>query len=99
MIITSYYDKQELLSSTIIYNNNNDFSLKIVCESFETPTLLYNREYWMIYRGPGFLVAVWLGSSPTASRRQQVVSLSQSPCVSPVELTDGRGGGVWGAKS
>jgi hypothetical protein len=30
----------------------------------------------MIYRGPGFLA----------------VSLSQSSCVSPVELTDGRGG-------
>jgi hypothetical protein len=36
-----------------------------------------------------------LSSSPTPSPllpRQQLVSLSQSSCVSPVELTDGRGG-------
>jgi hypothetical protein len=26
---------------------------------------LYGREYWMIYRGPGFLGVVWFGSSPT----------------------------------
>jgi hypothetical protein len=40
----------------------------------------------MAYRGPGFL----------AVECQQVVSLSQSSCVvSPVELTDGRGGMVW----
>ncbi len=24
-----------------------------------------SREYWMIYRGPGFLAVVWFGSSPT----------------------------------
>ncbi len=43
----------------------------------------------MIYRGPGFLAVVWFFSTfPTS----HVVSHSQS-CVSPVELTDGRGGG------
>jgi hypothetical protein len=38
----------------------------------------------------------WIGSSPTPLPRQQVVSLSQFSCVSPVELTGGRGvmGGV-----
>ncbi len=25
------------------------------------------REYWMIYRGPGFLAVLWFGSSPTPS--------------------------------
>ncbi len=62
------------------------------------------REYWMIYRGPGFLDVVWFGSSPTLSplSRQQVVSLSLSSCVSPVNLTDWReigGFGGGGAKS
>jgi hypothetical protein len=49
----------------------------------------------MICRGPGFLAVVLLGSSPTPYppfSRQKLVSLSQSSCVSPVELTDGRGG-------
>ncbi len=43
---------------------------------------------------------VWFGSSPTPSIYiyQQNVSLSQSSCMSPVEPTDGRGGGT-GAKS
>ncbi len=46
----------------------------------------------MIYRGPGLTVFVWFGSSPTPCP-QQVVSLSQSFCLSPLELTDGGG---WG---
>jgi hypothetical protein len=33
-----------------------------------------------------------INSRPDLLSRQQVVSLSQSSCVSPVELTDGRGG-------
>jgi hypothetical protein len=40
----------------------------------------------MIYRGPGFLAVVCLAPSPSC---QQVISLSQSSCVSPVVLTDG----------
>jgi hypothetical protein len=38
----------------------------------------------MIYRGPGFLAVERFSSC--------LLSLSQSSCVSPVELTDGRGG-------
>jgi hypothetical protein len=26
---------------------------------------IWSREYWMIYRGPGFLAVAWFGSSPT----------------------------------
>ncbi len=55
------------------------------------------RECWMINRGPGFLaVVIWPFSRPLLTpspSRQQVVSLSQSSCVSSDELTDGRGGG------
>ncbi len=50
-----------------------------------------SREYWMIYRGPCFLAVVTFGSSTTPFPpffRQQVVALSQSSCVSLVELTD-----------
>ncbi len=56
------------------------------------------RKYWMNYRLPGFLAVVWFGSSPhpVPLFHQQVVSLSQSSCVSPVELTDGRGRGMVG---
>jgi hypothetical protein len=62
------------------------------------------REYLRIYRGP----EAFFRSSGSAPRptppplsRQQLVSHCQSSCVSPVELTDGRGGGEgWrGAKS
>ncbi len=58
-----------------------------------------SRKYELIYRGPGFLEEVWLGSSPTPSPHQQV-SLSQSSCVLPWSglywgerrgLGDGRG--------
>ncbi len=53
------------------------------------------KEYWIIYRGPVFIAVVWFGSSSTSYllylSRQQVVSLSQSSCVSLVQLGDGRG--------
>ncbi len=32
-----------------------------------TATLPRGREYWMLHRGPGFLAAVWFGSSPSFS--------------------------------
>jgi hypothetical protein len=41
----------------------------------------------MIFRGPGFLAVVLFSSYPLSG--QQVVSLSQSTCVSPVQLTNG----------
>ncbi len=79
------------------------FSSFFFCSSFcldfpypHTNSLLY-REYWIIYRGPSFLAVVWFGSSPipyTPLFRQQVVSLSQSSCMSPGEDTKGSGGGV-----
>ncbi len=43
-----------------------------------------SREYWMIYRGPGFLAVIWFGSYPLS--RQQVVS----------RLLTGKGGGGQG---
>ncbi len=53
--------------------------------------LFVTREYWMIFRGPSILAVVF-GSSPPPFSRQQVVSLSQYFCVSPVALTVGRWG-------
>ncbi len=52
----------------------------------------------MYHRGPGFLVVVLFGSSPTPFpplSGQQDVYLSQSFCVSPIELSEmGEGGEV-----
>ncbi len=66
--------------------------------------VFYQLEHWMIYRGPGFLLAiVWFGSCPLPSFRQQIVSLCQCSCVSPFRVTDWRGGGGggsgWGTRS
>jgi hypothetical protein len=52
----------------------------------------------MINRGPDFLAVVWFRSQSTYISRvphvsQKVFSLSQSSCVAPVKLADGRGGG------
>ncbi len=52
-----------------------------------------DREYWMIYRGPGFLPIVWFGPSPSPSSVGILSLFSKSSSVSQVELTDGRGGG------
>ncbi len=62
------------------------------------------REHCMFHSWLGFLAVVYFGPSPPPPPCQpffffgRVVSLSQSSCVSPVELTDGRGGGS-GSKS
>jgi hypothetical protein len=55
----------------------------------------------MICRVPGFLAVVLSGSThaPPPPYDQQVASLSQSSCVSLVELTEGMGGGGRGAES
>jgi hypothetical protein len=56
----------------------------------------------MLYRGPWLLRSSYNSAprpSPLPLSRQQVISLSQSSCVFPVELTDGRkGGGVGGMR-
>jgi hypothetical protein len=60
--------------------------------------ILQVRGYLMISRGPSYDLAP--PPSPLHFSRQEVVSLSQSSCVSPIELTDGKGGeGVGGTKS
>jgi hypothetical protein len=48
----------------------------------------------MLYRGAGFLGVILFGSIPSPYPHQLVASLSQYSCVSPVELTDGGGGGI-----
>jgi hypothetical protein len=53
------------------------------------------REYFMIYRGLGVLAVLLFASFPLPFR-QQVVSLSQASCVSPVESFDDSGGGRGG---
>ncbi len=61
-----------------------------------------NREYYMIYRGPGFLVVVWFGSSPTPSplSRQQVrPAATHRKTKKERQLGDGREGVGWVAES
>jgi hypothetical protein len=68
----------------------------------EWPATLEIREDWMIHRGPSFLAVFWFSSTPCLRPLYlQHVSLSQSSCVSPVQLTDGGGreGGGGGAES
>jgi hypothetical protein len=50
------------------------------------------REYWMIFGGPGFLAVglIWLLSYPLFPFSKLSLFLNL-PCVSPVDLTDGRG--------
>ncbi len=39
--------------------------LRRQCNNAEFGTIVETSEYWMIYRGPGFLAVIWFGSSPT----------------------------------
>jgi hypothetical protein len=57
------------------------------------------KEYCTVHGRPGLLGLVGFGSSPTPSPLScQQVASPQSSCVSPVELTDGRGGGKGGGR-
>jgi hypothetical protein len=56
------------------------------------------REYWMIYRGPSFLTAVWLNSSPTPSSSSPLSKLSlfiSLPVRRRSSLLAGEGGREW----
>ncbi len=72
------------------FGQNADKILTSVGHFFRQRFSLGYWEYWMIYRGAGFLVDVWLGSSLTPT---------PSPCFKlslflslPVVLTDGKEG-------
>ncbi len=52
--------------------------------TYLTHTNTGHRECWMIHRGLGCLGIVWFDPYPSLSR-QQILSLSQSSCVSPVD--------------
>ncbi len=60
--------------------------------------MLYTREYWIIYRGPGFLVVVWFDycatpfSSKSSTNRGHIGSMRKRE----KQLADGRGGREWG---
>jgi hypothetical protein len=78
--------------------------LRRQCYNAEFGTIVETSDYWMIYRGPGFLAVIWFVSSPT-----DLPHLPSASCPSfsvflhvlPVKLTYVRGGkGVgWEAKS
>jgi len=48
----------------------------IICVRYSDPQSGSDREYWMIYRGPGCLEVVWLTPSPPPSSRSPVSKLS-----------------------
>jgi len=57
--------------------------------------MVWSWDYWMIYKGLGFLAIVRVGAPPPAHPlpSSSCLTFSVSSCVSPVELTDGKGVG------
>ncbi len=90
-IILRFQLRNQVIFKT--HNPSEDFCHKKFIEGYETfGTIVLVREYWMIYRRPGFLAVAGFSSTPTPSHplsRQQAVSLSRSSYVSSVPLIDG----------
>jgi hypothetical protein len=84
------YPMSHLLLGYISYTDKQRFTHHIT----STTNLLSPKEYRMIYRGPDFLAVVYLALllPPPTPYPVGKLSLSQSFCVSPVELTDRRWG-------
>ncbi len=58
----------------------------------------YFREYWMLYRGPGFLADAWFGSSPIPSAHSPVIKLFlfiSLPVCHRTSLLSGEGRRGW----
>ncbi len=91
LIITSPYAyvNSRVDSNTFTMGNPMPESTLTICQSRLYPPV----------RDSGFLAVVRFGSFPLPTPRQQDVTLSLSSCVSPVQLTNGRGWGGEGAKS
>ncbi len=52
--------------------------------------MLWGREYWKIYRGPGYLAVIWFGSSPAPP---PLPSVSSGNTQEERQLAELRGGG------
>jgi hypothetical protein len=67
-----------------------------ICYTIHNTCLVHPREYWMIYRGPGFLAIVWFGSFPPPSPPPSLQSVSTAGDTQEAwereSIADGRGG-------
>jgi hypothetical protein len=77
--------------------NNTELGANICICPFESAVSLADcREYWMIYRWPGFLAVEWFGSShspPLLLRSSSCLSFSVYLCVAVRAYWRERGGG------
>ncbi len=83
------------ISSCLLYIN----VWKLKKSSSISTKYIPNREYWMIYIRPGFLVIVWFGSSLTPLSPPLASASCLSSSVFQLTVGRGGGGGVWGAKA
>ncbi len=66
--------------------------------SLDATYRIWRREDWMIYRGPGFLAAVWFGSSPTPYLPPSTVSKLDRRHTGRLRKRDNLLGGGGGGK-
>ncbi len=106
MVLSPHIYSQTTLSSLLIYSLPLTLHRVVVPQPLPLNPLgttvcawVHTREYWMIYRRPGFLAVVWFGSSPTPLSHEQVSLFLSLPvcCRSSLLTGEGeRGGrGTW----
>ncbi len=86
------WSPNKLWSSTSIFNLWSDQNICTVSRLRRGQA----REYWMIYSGPGFLIVIYFGSSPTPSPHilsASCLSFSVFQCVTGWGRERGKGGG------
>ncbi len=64
------------------------FKMADGCQSNRGVELRCTREYWMIYRGPGFLAVIWFGSFPTSSPSPDCLDWQPSQFINIVGKDD-----------
>ncbi len=89
---------------TYVHKHSPSYGCAFLGRYLSGSIICSREQLWMIYRGPGFLVVLWFGSSPNRATPFPLSPQQARPAIhrnteKERQLAVGRGGGGWGAET